>query len=929
MTTATFPKIPSATYRLQFHAGFTFKDAQNILGYLEALGISDVYASPYFQASPTSTHGYDVADHNRINPAIGDDSDFRSYVADLRARGMGQVLDFVPNHMGIGESLNQWWLEVLEDGSDSPYAKYFDIDWSSRKEGLAGRVLLPILGDRYGKVLENGDFTLTFEDGAFYLNYFKTQLPINPKTYDFILRGVLPRIEGESLERLREAMVRFRSGGPEGKIGAKQFLAEVVRDTPSLALAIDEALRKLEGVKGEVASYDALHELLENQSYRLSYWRVAAEEINYRRFFDINTLAAIRIEIPEVFDAAHHLVFELLARGEVTGLRIDHIDGLWDPRQYLRRLQQRFSEIVGLRDQTDGLYLLVEKILDLTKEQLPLDWPTHGTTGYEFANQVVQVLADSGAEKKITAIYERFTRNQQSFTDLVYEKKKLTMQLALSSEVTALGRALDELSEMHRHYRDLTGNTLTFAVREVIACFPVYRTYVSEDGIISPEDEKVVIRAILAARRRNPVIEKSVFDFIRNILMLRLPETLSEDQRAAHIRFVMKFQQCSGPVMAKGLEDTSFYIYNRLAALNEVGGNPGQFGISVDEFHRINAARGTSHPHCLLATSTHDTKRSEDTRMRMVSLSEMPDEWKKALQVWSKLNKKHKTLIEGEAAPSSNEEYLIYQTLLGTWPFVPFSEEDLELYIGRIKQYMMKALKEAKLNSSWTEPNEPWEKAVEDFIARILDRKISAAFLSGLESFAPRIAELGAMNSLSEVVLKCTSPGVPDLYQGTELWDFSLVDPDNRRPVDYDERKALLATVEGSSVEDLLADWQSGRIKLAFLQRLLTFRRDHAEFFRNSSYEAIEVSGTFANSVLAYQRVFEDGRLMVVVPRLSKALGFAPIGTTWQDTELAVDGLSGKPWFNVLTKGDVELANARLESIFSELPFAVLYQASS
>ncbi len=928
MSTSTFPRIPSATYRLQFHAGFTFKDAQGILDYLEALGVSDVYASPYFQSSPTSTHGYDVADHNRINPAIGDDSDFRAYVADLRARGMGQVLDFVPNHMGIGASLNQWWLEVLEDGSESPYAKYFDIDWSSRKEGLAGRVLLPILGDRYGKVLEDGEFSLIFEDGAFYLDYFETRLPINPKTYDIILRVALTSLEGDSVEKLREAMVRFNAGGAEGKFGAKNYLADLVKENPSLAQAIEETLRHLEGTKGDAESYNALHDLLENQAYRLSYWRVAAEEINYRRFFDINTLAAIRIEIPEVFDAAHHLVFELLARGEVTGLRIDHIDGLWDPRQYLVRVQQRFAEIVGLSNQEDGLYLLVEKILDLTREQLPLDWPTHGTTGYEFANQVVQVLADASSEKKITAIYQRFTRNLQSFADLVYEKKKLTMQLALSSEVTALGRALDELSEMHRHYRDLTGNTLTFAVREVIACFPVYRTYVNEEGVLSPEDEKVVIRAILAARRRNPAIEKSVFDFIRNVLMMRLPETLSAEQRAAHIRFVMKFQQCSGPVMAKGLEDTSFYIYNRLAALNEVGGNPGQFGITVDEFHRLNTDRGTSHPHCLLATSTHDTKRSEDTRMRMVSLSEMPDQWKKALQLWSKLNKKHKGSIDGEIAPSFNEEYLIYQTLLGTWPFLPFSETDRELYTGRIKQYMLKALKEAKINSSWTEPNEPWEKAVEDFISRILDPKVSSSFLSSLEDFAPRVAEAGAMNSLAEVVLKCTSPGVPDVYQGTELWDLSLVDPDNRRPVDYDQRKSLLSSIDDCSISELLGDWKSGRIKLALLQRLLTFRRDNAEFFRKSSYEAIPVKGAFANNVLAYQRVFEGNHLIVVIPRLTHVLGFAPVGERWQDTELMLESAPDQsPWLSVLAKAEVALSDLRLSSIFSEFPFAVLYLA--
>ena len=924
MTALQFPKIPSATYRLQFHGGFTFNDARGILDYLDDLGISDIYASPYFQASPTSTHGYDVADHNRINPAIGDDSDFRAYVSDLKKRGMGQVLDFVPNHMGIGESLNQWWMEVLEDGIQSPYARYFDIDWQG-KGTFGDRILLPVLGDRYGKVLEDGEFHIVFEEGAFFLDYFDTRLPLSPVSYQLILRSALTRLQGEAVEQLRDAMVQFGTSDQEKKVGAKKRLSETVKAAPEIAQAIEETLRTLDGTKGEPESFNALHDVLEKQNYRLGYWRVAAEEINYRRFFDINTLAAIRIEIPEVFEAAHVLVFELLKRGEVTGLRIDHIDGLWDPKQYLTRLQSRFSEITGARDQSQGLYLLVEKILDLTKERLATDWPCHGTTGYEFANQIVQVLTDESAKKKISGIYERFTDNHQSFADLVYEKKKLTMQIALGSEVAALGRLLDEISEMHRHYRDLTQNMLTFAVREVIACFPVYRTYVTSDDSMSPEDEKVVLRAILAARRRNPAIEKSVFDFLRNLLLLRLPETLSDEQREKHIRFVMKFQQCSGPVMAKGLEDTSFYIYNRLVALNEVGGNPGQFGISIEEFHRLNAERAASHPHSMLATSTHDTKRSEDVRMRIASLSEMPDQWKKALQTWSKLNKKHRALVEDAMAPSRNEEYLIYQTLLGTWPLQPFSDEERVVYRERIQQYMLKALKEAKLNSSWTEANEPWENAVAAFIEKVLDPTVSSAFLVSLEEFAAKVSEAGAINSLAEVILKCTSPGVPDIYQGTEIWDLSLVDPDNRRAVDYPQRRQMLRELESADVVELLADWKSGRIKLLLLQKLLRFRREHMDLF-SASYEPVAVSGLHAERVIAFERKGAAGRLLVLVPRASSILGFAPVGAVWDDTRLSID-VEGV-WTDVLAGEDVRDLSAQVASLLARLPFAVLYRAA-
>lgn len=934
MSDDIYPRIPTSTYRLQFHAGFTFDDARQILDYLQALGISDIYASPYFQAAPDSTHGYDVADHNRLNPLIGDDAAFRAYCSALKERQMGQVLDFVPNHMGIGESLNVWWMDVLEDGRISRYARYFDIDWHPAKAVLSDRILLPILGDRYGKVLEDGGFKLLFESGAFFLCCSGTRLPINPLTYPTILQRAAQELHSPSPQALRECAAELVAlpedqSRSEAKAAAKARLNALAAGDGLVAKAIDHALRSLEGDPGNPASFDALHELLDAQVYRLSYWRTAAEEINYRRFFDVNNLAAIRVEIPEVFEAAHQLVFELLARGDVTGLRIDHVDGLWDPKGYLQRLQERYGQLRTLPAGEQGLYLIVEKILDLTRETLPPDWPAHGTTGYEFANQIVQVLTDSGAEKRMTRIFERFTGVRESFADLAYEKKMLTMQISLSSEISALGKALDELSEMYRIYRDFTMNMLVAAVREVMACFPVYRTYTVEDGTLSADDERVVLRAILAARRRNPSIEKPVLDFLRGILLLRLPENITPEQRDAHIRFVMKFQQCSGPIMAKGVEDTTFYVYNRLVALNEVGGKPDQFGIDVAEFHRLNAQRAERWPHCMLATSTHDTKRSEDVRLRIAALSEIPDLWDKALRRWSKLNKKYRSEVDERCAPSRNEEYLLYQTLLGTWPLEPHEGKDRIAYIERIQEYMIKALKEAKLNSSWIEPNEDWEEATVSFVSSILDEKTNEKFCSDLSETAEIIAQLGAMNSLAQIVLKCTAPGVPDFYQGTEIWDFSLVDPDNRRPVDYPARQHLLDSVFAANPKELLKEWRTGRIKLFFIQRLLAFRAENHSLFREGDYHEVTVTGEKANHIVAFERRREAQRLLIIVPRLSYSLGRWPVGDVWNETFLTGLGEQEEQyWHDVLLQRPIPAIRERLAlpTILSDLPFAVLYQ---
>lgn len=919
------PHIPSATYRLQFHSKFTFQDATAILDYLNALGISDIYASPYFQAGLESTHGYDVADHNTLNPAVGNKLEYQQFITGLHRYKMGQLLDFVPNHMGISESLNRWWMDVLENGSTSAYASYFDIDWHPRKEALAEKVLLPILKERYGKVLENGELILECEEGNFFIRYFSAKLPINPRTIPIILRKTFHYLQKADAAPLHKIITQFTSS-PEDIAQAKLELSTLIAQNPTIRQALGSTINEFRGTPGIPQTFDALHELLECQAYRLAYWRVAAEEINYRRFFDINHLAAIRVEIPEVFEASHQLVFQLLANGDVTGLRIDHVDGLWDPKEYLSRLQKCYAALLSTPDSNHNLYLIVEKILETAYEQVPPDWPIAGTTGYEFANESTHLLINAAAAKPLTDIYQRLIGVTDSFSNLVYESKCAVMETSFQSEIASLGRQLDKLSELDRNYRDYTRNMLTNAIREVIACFPVYRTYATADCPPSESEERVILRAMSLARRRNPAIDKTVFDFLRSLLLMRFPENLSPEQRESHVHFVMRFQQCTGPVAAKGLEDTVLYLYNRLIALNEVGGNPGNFGLSIQEFHRLNLERSRQTPHTLLGTSTHDTKRSEDVRLRIAALSEIPVQWRKAVRRWMRINRKFRLLIDGEEAPSPNEEYFLYQTLVGCWPF-EFTSDIRKDFIQRIQQYLVKALKEGKVNSSWTEPNEEWENAVTQFIAKILDPKTGSAFQKALTPLAEEIAHLGAWNSLTETILKCTVAGVPDFYQGTEIWDFSLVDPDNRRPVDYTLRRQLLESLSSTSPEELIADWKSGRIKLYIIQRLLQFRRNHAEFFQSADYVPLFLQGEKADHLIAFSRTYHDQVLLVIVPRLTAKLGTVPIGNVWADTRLDSASLVGH-WVDLLTD---EIHNFQQQEILIAktltcFPFTVLFR---
>jgi len=891
-------QIPSATYRIQFNKDFTFANAGALADYLRELGISHLYASPYFKATPGSSHGYDVTDHNELNPEVGSKEEYDAFIAALKRNGLRQIVDFVPNHMGIG-SFNPYWMDVLENGRGSKYAAFFDIDWHPLKEELEEKVLLPILGDQYGRVLERGELKLSFEAAGFSLTYFETRLPINPRSYPTLLKkaldlgGLPPEHEGgvelQSIATACEHLPRRTETEPE-KVAERSREKEVIKkrleracqEHPAIAEAIQAAVGLYNGQPGDPHSFDALDVLIREQAYRPAFWRVAAEEINYRRFFDINTLAAIRMEAPEVFEITHRLVFELIQSGAVDGLRIDHVDGLWNPREYLEQLQRKYAEVTHTTGDGRDLYLLVEKIL-MTGEKLRAEWPVHGTTGYDFTNQVNELLVDRTAEKALMETYQRFIEDRPCLEDIAYKSKQLAMQLSLASEVHVLARMLGRISEKNRWYRDFTLSALTVAVREVIACFPVYRTYAEPGAEVGDSDRQVIDRAVRAARRRNPGMEASVFQFLRETLLLRFPENIDEAGRAEHLRFVMKFQQCTGPIAAKGIEDTAFYIFNRLAALNEVGGEPGQLGVAPEVFHRQNSARLADFPHAMLATSTHDTKRGEDVRARLAAISEIPDVWRRAVQRFRTANRKHKRDVEGEQAPDANEEYLIYQTLAGAWPL---DGQITGEFTARIQEYMAKAIKEAKVNSSWIQPNENWDSAVREFIGEILCTAKRNTFLALFRPIADQLAQLGAINSLSQTLLKLTAPGLPDIYQGTEMWDLSLVDPDNRRPVDYEARRAALAGIGQADPRELLTNWKDGRIKLYLASKTLQFRRDHFDLFAKGEYLPVSASGALAESVFAFARRHEGRTALVIAPRLSSRVGFPPIGELWQDTAL-------------------------------------------
>ncbi|HRH79540.1 MAG TPA: malto-oligosyltrehalose synthase [Thiobacillaceae bacterium] len=949
---------PRATYRIQFNAGFTFPMATALVPYLAELGVSHVYCSPCLKARSGSPHGYDIIDHGGLNPEIGSEDDLAAFRAALAGHGMGQILDVVPNHMGIMGIDNGWWLDVLENGQASAYAEYFDIDWQPVKPSLLGKVLVPVLGDHYGAVLERGELKLAYdaEQGEFSLWYWEHRFPIDPREYPRILLARLDSLtlslgaehpicqEFQSLTTAFSHLPARDGAGPEhlaerqrDKVIHKRHLADLVNRSPDLQRLLHETLETLNGRPGEPASYDALHQLIAAQAYRLAFWRVASDEINYRRFFDINDLAALRMEREEVFQAAHRYIGQLLQRGWLDGLRIDHADGLFAPAAYFRRLQQLHAD--ARPNAATGLYVVVEKILAF-HENLPADWAVAGTTGYDAGNLVNGLFVDGDNANHLIRGYEQFLGARQTFEEIVYDGKRLIMKAALSSELNVLANRLSRIAELDRHTRDYTLNSLRTALMEITAAFPVYRTYLC-DGRISEEDRRHIEWACSVARKRAGGDNPGVYDFVRDVLLGDIAEGRSEAYRQVVLDFGMRYQQFSSPVMAKGTEDTAFYRYLPLASLNEVGGEPNHFGVSVSGFHHACLDRARRTPHGLLAGTTHDTKRGEDMRARLDVLSEIPDEWRQQLSRWHRLNRARFGLVEDMVAPGRRDEYLFYQTLLGTWPDTPAGEPCPDGYLERIAGYMLKAVREAKEWSTWTNPNAEYEGQLQNFVGEVLAGDGGRRFRQEIAPLAARLAHFGYLNSLAMTLLRLTMPGVPDLYQGNELWDFSLVDPDNRRPVDYERRRASLDGLRRAADEgegglpalcaDLLASAADGRVKQYVVWRTLALRRQYPELFSQGDYLPIVVEGTQGQHLCAYARRHGAQCVLAVVPRLTHTLldgkTVWPLGRpVWGDTRLLLpEGLPAR-WRDAFSAARPDVRGGRLEAaeVMGDFPVALL-----
>lgn len=920
---------PVSTYRLQLHGGFGLEQAEAIVPYLHRLGITDLYASPLLRARTGSTHGYDVVDHGRVDEAIGGEAALRALSCGLHARGMGLLIDVVPNHVGIGWE-NARWMDVLENGEASLHSHFFDIDWAPLKPELAGKILLPILGDHYGHVLERGELSLSFdlessEDvsrASFRIRYWEERLPVAPRSYIAILRHRLASLEEElgaehvHLQELLSILTALENLPPRGPMSSaklterhrekevvKRRLAALVESAPAVARHVRRAVLAFNGLdederplSEEPSRFDLLDALLEEQAYRVAYWRVAGEEINYRRFFDINTLAAIRQEDPVVFEETHRLYLQLLDEGVIDGMRIDHPDGLYDPAEYLRKLQEEVVARTARRLGADPietrlayrrrldddvfdtslrpLFVVVEKILS-RKERVPDRWLIDGTTGYEFLNLLNGLFVERANAARLEATWRAALGRELDFLALVRANKRLIMKTAMVSEINVLAHRLSALSERSRRTRDFTLNSLRRALVETVSAFPVYRTYV-DGSEVDERDRQYIEQAVAQARASDDELVGQTFEFLRSILLMEPVVGGSEEVRREHLAFVMKLQQVTGPVMAKGLEDTTFYVYNRLVSLNEVGGEPEHFGVPIETFHRQNAARAQRFPASLLTTSTHDTKRSEDVRARIDVLSELPDAWERFLEVAREANRGRRVEVRGRLAPDAAEEVLFYQTLLGAVPVWPLPRGERDAFIARMVAYMQKATKEAKVNNSWTNHEPAYDEAIARFVTSVLEAGPDDPFHEEMRRLHRRIARVGTINALSQQLLKITSPGVPDLYQGTESWDLSLVDPDNRRPVDFEARAKMLDAIAAADraalCDELSRRPEDPRSKLFLTHVALETRRADPSLFVEGAYVPLDVVGPRARHVVAFARVLRGRVALVAVPRLVAAI---------------------------------------------------------
>lgn len=1072
--------IPAVTYRVQFRDEWTFDDATAVVPFLHELGVSHVYASPYMRSRSGSPHGYDVCDPNQLKPALGGEEAYQRFVDTLREHGMGHIVDVVPNHMAAATE-NPWWRDVLENGPSSPYSGYFDIDWHPVKDELENKVLLPQLGSQYGEALESGQLKIVHQEGRFEFHYFQHVLPLGPKTTIPILTHRLEELKAaiepgaESFDEYQSIITALQhlpeqtSNSPKATIERqrekeviKRRLRELEAREPKVAEFLAENIKYFNGREGEPASFDPLDKLLQGQTYRLCHWRAASDEINYRRFFDINDLAALCMEKAEVFHSAHETIGKLTAAGRIDGLRIDHVDGLFGPEQYLWRLQwnylgcllreeigklapeetaalaesivgskptiegeaekeaerspadesapptlivavellRQLCDRLGLRQPKDAdwtaiygrgaveiarelrpaalmeiapgvdrgplpqrlpLFVVVEKILG-PNEPLPETWPVAGTTGYDFTNQLNSIFVDPKGYASVERHYKRFIDEQRSFATIARECKRLIVRSSMSSELQMLAHRLNRISEQHRKSRDFTLNALRYALREVLACFPVYRTYPGPEGV-SDRDRRFVTYAVASAKRHNRTIDPATFDFIRDVLLLRHPPGLSDGAKHAREHFAGLFQQVTSPIMAKGVEDTAFYVYFPLLSANEVGGDPAAAAHGIEEFHQQNAIRRRRGLQSLLATSTHDTKRSEDVRARINVLSEMPRPWRTAVNRWNRINRGKRTKVDGNLAPTRNDEYLFYQNLLGMWPIGlgagGDSQDEAQRadVVARMQAYMEKATHESKQQTSWINPNPEYDQAVRDFVAACLTPSDDNRFLPEFFALHVKVVQLGLYTALSQVVLKLMSPGVPDVFQGQEIWDFSLVDPDNRRPVDYDRRTDLLRQLKHDYPEeperrtefvaDLAKHPEDDRLKLFATWKLIELRRLHETLFVDGRYVPLATSGRAAEHIIAFawqpasdRADGDDTRIVVIVPRfwgrLTRAAAIDRVvdcigqgERVWADTTVELPAGFPKTFVNHLT-GKRAAAKSdlfRLKEVLDDFPIGVFVSA--
>ena len=931
--------VPTATYRLQFNPSFGFAGAHAILSYLRDLGISDVYASPIFQSRRGSPHGYDVVDPGQLNLELGTEDEFASLLDAVKQNEMAWVQDIVPNHMAY-DGQNRMLMDVIENGPSSEYYGYFDIDWNHPYESIRGKVLAPFLGQFYSECLESGEIRLQYDESGLNIAYYGLRLPVKIESYNTVfpsdirmirrklgsghpdvikLLGVLYTLKNLSSaedSRERSDQVRF----------VKSMLWELSTTNADIQQWAEQNVARFNGQPGRPETFSALDQLLSEQLFRLSFWKVAAEEINYRRFFNINELISVRVEDERVFHGTHRLILKLVEERKIQGLRIDHIDGLYDPAGYLRAVREK------ARDQ----YLIVEKILALS-EELPADWPIQGTTGYDFTNYVNGIFCDRSNEKRFSQIYSRFT-GQKPYAELVTEKKRLIIGKYMAGDVDDLAHFLRNISSRDRYGSDITLYGLRRALVEVLTFFPVYRSYVSRE-IYSEADRGNIQETIRRSRDANPGLLHEL-NFIERFLLLNFEPHTTEEEKSQWIQFAMRFQQFTGPLMAKGFEDTTLYVYNRLLSLNEVGGDPGQFGISVGMFHAFNETRAARWPHTLNATATHDTKRGEDARARINVLSELPEEWEKAIRTWTRINQPARTFVKGKEVPDRNDEYFLYQTLVGSFPLSGGDD-----FLARLKSYIIKAVREAKVHTEWLRPDEAYEQAFTRYIDAILKPSESNPFLREFLPFVKKISFYGTLNTLSQTLIKIFSPGVPDFYQGSDLWNLSFVDPDNRRPVDFATRAKLLDLIRQKESRDpmnlaidLLNVWEDGQIKLYLTYKALQLRRSRRALFFDGNYIPLKVAGKAREHVCAFARRRQNDWIVIAVPRLTTQLtrpGKSPVGASvWDTTDLLLPKDAPQNWVNIFTSEALDAKQAAanrhplpLKAVFATFPFAALQPA--